>query len=262
MQDESTVRGLREIELWLSEADKRRHCSLPVTSAHFLKHFTTDSKHPSTTGTVRQALRLPSSLHSPDSVTYVSPGWEDLARSLPTLEEGDEQQFINIMLEELNSKFALQLDLSPITDWSCQSATDTPDESGTYIVLAGASHSSRLIDPLESAHLTVVDSTVAGFRITDSAVAAMAADLEEKLADLDPKNTVVLVQIFDNSIYQCKRENGDRTLPKKGRDGKYHAEGELCVVNRDTLRELFSAIQPILRVIRNFQSILLTPLPW
>jgi hypothetical protein len=72
---------------------------------------------------------------------------------------------------------------------------------------------------------------------------------------------VVLVQILDNSIYQCKRDNGDRTLPKKGRDGKYHAEGELCVVNRDTLRELFSTIQPILRVSRNFQCIMLTPLP-
>ncbi len=130
MQDKSTVRGLREIELWLSEADKRRHCSLPVTSAYFLKHFTRDSIHPTTTGTVSQALRLPSSLHSPDSVTYVSPGWEDLARSLPALEEGDEQLFLNIMLEELNSKFALQLNLSPITDWSCQTATDTQAENG------------------------------------------------------------------------------------------------------------------------------------
>jgi hypothetical protein len=58
-----------------------------------------------------------------------------------------------------------------------------------------------------------------------------------------------------------RRCTANSTLPKKGRYGKYHAEGELCVVNRDTLRELFSAIQPILRAIRNFQSILLTPLP-
>ncbi len=73
-------------------------------------------------------------------------------------------------------------------------ASDTQIESGPCIVLAGGRHRSRLIDPLESAHLTVVDSTVAGFRITDNSVATMAADIKEKLAELDPKNTVVLVQ--------------------------------------------------------------------
>jgi lysophospholipase L1-like esterase len=261
VQDESTVRGLREIEHWLAEVDKRRHCSLPETSAYFIEHFTHNSIHPSRSGMTRMALKLPSSLHSPDSVTFVSPGWEDLSRSLPTLVEGDEQSFLEVMLEELNVKFALQLDLCPITDWSGQYAADPHAESGTCILLAGSSHSSRLIDPLESTHLTVVDSTVSGFRITESSVSAMAADIEEKLRELDPANTVVLVQLLDNSIYQCKLANGDRTLPKRGRDGNYHAEGELSVVNRDTLRELFSSLQPVFKAAKNFPCILLSPLP-
>jgi hypothetical protein len=101
------------------------------------------------------------------------------------------------MLEELNAKFTPQLDPSLIRDWSCQYTSDTQIESGPCINLAGGSHSSRLIDPLESAHLAVVDSTVAGFRIMDNSV---AVDIEEKLAELDSKNTVVLVQLLDNSI--------------------------------------------------------------
>jgi hypothetical protein len=261
VQDEHTVRGLREIELWLAEVDNRRHCSLPATSANFIKHYTSDSEHPSRSGMARLALKLPSSLHSPDSVTFVSPGWEDLSRSLPTLVEGDKQSFLEVMLEELNLKFALQLAPSPITDCSGQTATDPQAEMGPCILLAGSSHSSRLIDPLEYAHLTVVDSTVAGFRITDSSVTAMASDIEEKLVELDPANTVVLVHLLDNSIYQCKHDNGDRTLPKRGRDGNYHAEGELSIVNRDTLRELFSSLQPIFKADKNFQCILLSPLP-
>jgi hypothetical protein len=231
VQDENTVRGLRDIELWLAEVDKSRHCSLPATSDHFIRHFTHNSANPSISGTARLALKLPSSLHSLD------------------------------MLEELNVKFALQLDPSPITDWSSQSATDPQTESGLCILLAGSSHSSRLIDPLESAHLTVVDSTVPGFRITESSVSAMASDMEEKLSELDPANTVVLVQLLDNSVYQCKHSNGDRSLPKRGRDGNYHAEGELSVVNRDTLRELFSSLQPVFSAAKNFKCILLSPLP-
>jgi hypothetical protein len=87
----------------------------------------------------------------------------------------------------------------------------------------------------------------------------MASDVEENLAKLDP--AVVLVQLLDNSIYQCKHESGDRTLPKRGQDSKYHAEGEMCIVNRDTLRELFSSLQPIFKAAKNFQCILLNPLP-
>ncbi len=78
--------------------------------------------------------------------------------------------------------------------------TDNQHENLQCIVLAGSSHSSRLIDPLESANFTVVDSTMAGFRITENSVAEMTADIEEKIAELDPSNTVVLIQLLDNSI--------------------------------------------------------------
>ncbi len=111
--------------------------------------------------------------------------------------------FMDVMLEEFNSKFALQLDLSLITNWSSQYDTDTQAENGPCIVLAGSNHSSRLIDSLESTCLTTVDSTVAGFLITDNSVAATAADVE-KLAKLDPASMVVLMQLLDNSIYLCK----------------------------------------------------------
>ncbi len=39
LMDEGTVRGLREIELWLAEVDKRRLCSLPRTSDYFIRQF-------------------------------------------------------------------------------------------------------------------------------------------------------------------------------------------------------------------------------
>jgi hypothetical protein len=121
LEDESTVRGLREVECWLAKVDKRRQYSLPQTSAHFTSTFlqTNDDTHTnSTSGNTRNALRMPSSLHSSDSCAFISPGWEDLPRSLPTLGEEDEQSFLNIMLNELNKKFALQLDVNPNVDRS------------------------------------------------------------------------------------------------------------------------------------------------
>ncbi len=56
-----------------------------------------------------------------------------------------------------------------------------------------------LIDHLESARLTVVDSTILGFPITESPVANMAGDVEEKMNDLDPSKSIIVVQLLDNS---------------------------------------------------------------
>ncbi len=158
-------------------------------------------------------------------------------------------------------KFALQLDTCPITDRSCQTATDNPDEGRFGVVLARSSHAVRLIDPLESANLRVVDSTVSGFCITEQSVADITADLAGKVADLDPSKNIVLVQLLDNSCFECRTPEGDRILPKRGRDGKY-VEGRLRMIGKDTLREHFLTLQPQFKVVKNFKVIvLLTPMP-
>jgi hypothetical protein len=258
--DDSTVRGLREIEYWLAEVDRRRLGSLPDTSDYFIKHFLITKTEHTSNNKQRQALKLPTSLHSSDSGIFVSPGWEDLPGSLPALGEGDERAFLHVMLSELNNKFALQLDTCPIKDRSSQLGTDNTNECRFGIVLAGSSHSVRLIDPLESTNLRVVDSTIPGFRVTDQSVAEMATELAEKVLDLDPNDNVIVIQLLDNSSNECKTTNGDRVLPKRGRDGKFHAVGELGVIGKDTLREHFMAMQPIFRAIKGFKLVL-TPLP-
>jgi hypothetical protein len=56
-----------------------------------------------------------------------------------------------------------------------------------------------LIDHLESARLMVVQSTILGFPITESPVANMAADVEEKMNNLDPSKSIIVVKLLDNS---------------------------------------------------------------
>jgi hypothetical protein len=156
-------------------------CScIPDTSDYFIKQFLTTKTGHTSNNNQRQALKLPSSLHSSDSGIFLSPGWEDLPGSLPALGEGDERAFLHVMLSELNNKFALLLDTCPITDRSSQLGTDNTDECRFGIVLAGSSHSVRLIDPLESTNLRVVDSTIPGFRVTEQSVAEMATDLARR----------------------------------------------------------------------------------
>jgi hypothetical protein len=120
--------------------------------------------------------------------------------------------FLAGKLEELNSKLALQLDTSPVTNRFGQISTDKPAEEGITVFLAGSSYSSRLIDNFKSATCIIWDSKGAGLRITESAVTAKADNLEEKMADLNPASIFVLVQLFDNSIYECELLNEGRVL--------------------------------------------------
>jgi hypothetical protein len=100
-----------------------------------------------------------------------------------------------------------------------------------------------------------------GFRITEQSIAELSADLAERVADLDPENTVVLIQLLDNSVFECLTEQGDKVLPKRGGDGKFHAPGYLKVIGKDSLRDLFMIMQPVFKVLKNFSAIILSPLP-
>jgi hypothetical protein len=139
----------------------------------------------------------------------------------------------------------------------------TPDEVRRFdgILLAGASHSVRLIDHLESANLTVVDSTVPGFRVSERSVSEMTADITEKLAKLDPAKAVIVIQLLDNVSYECRNEHGDRLLPRKGSDGRYHAPGELSVIAKNSLREYFMMMQLIFKACKDYKVICVSPLP-
>ncbi len=277
LQDHSCIRALREIETWLAEADKRRQHTLHDTAKTFTENFLTrtiQSTQPSTstntsmsngTGTTEQAYRtgieLPASLHSLAKVTIHCMGWSDLPAGLPVLSEGEELKFLSSLLVELNEKFALQLDTSPCTDRSAFSAADSETESDIVIALAGSSHSSRLAAPLTDTYLKVVDVSVPGFRISESTVAQMAEELTSAIADLDDSRTVVLIQPFDNSIFYSCKVHGEKILTRKGKDGKYHVEGELKLISKEDMKEIFLLILPLIKAAKGKRIIIMGPLP-
>ncbi len=270
LDDETLIRSMLEIELWLSDCDKRRIHSLPSTSEHFISEWLRSNKehtdtptHSSTsyaTDTHPHPLRLPHSLHSLEKGTFVSPGWEDMATSLPTLQEEEEKK-LGIMLEELNEKFALQLDLEPSMDRSSQSASDYRESNSISMILAGSSHSARTLDSIDRDSINLLDAAVPGFRINPNNVAKMASEVCDLAEGTDPKNTVVVIQVLDNSTFYCGKDFGEMSLPKKGKDNRYHEDGELKYMKKQLLRELFTQILELVKAARDCQVVITLPLP-
>ena len=119
------------------------------------------------------------------------------------------------MKSYINYKFALQLDPDPTTDRYSQEASGKHDHSDMLnVAFAGGSHSSRMLDKISDPNFKLLDCTVPGFRLTERSVAEMAKDIKEIASELHAKGTVIVMQLFDNSIYYGSREEGEMLLQK------------------------------------------------
>jgi hypothetical protein len=72
---------------------------------------------------------------------------------------------------------------------------------------------------------------------------------------------LVSIQLLGSSVSECLTVERDCVLPNRGDGGKYHAEGELKVIHKDSLRELFMKMLPVFKAIKGFRGIILSPLP-
>ncbi len=76
-------------------------------------------------------------------------------------------------------------------------------------------------------------------------VELMTDELTAAIADLDDSRTVVLIQPFDNSIFYSCKAHGEKILTRKGKDGKFHVEGELKLISKEDMKEIFLLILPL-----------------
>jgi hypothetical protein len=74
------------------------------------------------------------------------------------------------------------------------------------------------------------------------------------------EDAVVVLQLFDNSVYLVGREGGIKRLPAKDRSGKYHVDGTLTVADKPTVKELTNILAPLLKVLGGSKKLLLTPM--
>ena len=151
IMDQVSIRALMELEAWLDMADTRRAHSMVVTSKYFVNHIllTGEGAGCSSISTAGIPLRLPASIYSKEKSAFVGLGWPKLATSLDATTETSKRNFLKVMLEELNSEFALQLDTEPVLD----PLVHTPEVSTSHTaVFVGGSHASRLAEAARSTY--------------------------------------------------------------------------------------------------------------
>jgi hypothetical protein len=86
-----------------------------------------------------------------------------------------------------------------------------------------------------------------GFCITENSVAEITGLIEDLGRDLQLSDCTVILQLYDNSVYQVGGPGGVRHLPTCDRQGRYHIDGTLQVADKSAIKEMTALLSPLSR---------------
>jgi hypothetical protein len=191
------------------------------------------------------------------------PAYFGVPKNTEPISETDEKHIVEMLAQVLNSTFMtdLALEISTVRDGAGFDGGNSDTAlTGKRFVLVGASHTARLACALEDSGAMVIDLSVPGWRAASENVALAISELNSVLEEDYSGETFVIYQLYAISSYLVCSPDGERTLPVKLGDGKYHVPGRLVFVDRAGFRDLFTITLPLLRAGKNHTKILLTPI--
>ncbi len=128
------------------------------------------------------------------------------------------------------------------------------------IILIGASHLNRVADRLNNDKWNVINLCKPGLRISDDSVALLTREISELGKSVQLENSTVILQLFDNSVYQVGGPGGVRHLPDPDNCGRYHIDGTLQVADKAAIKEMTASLHPLIKALGQARKAFLSPL--
>ena len=169
--------------------------------------------------------------------------------------ESQEKRVVTAIIEELQSNLAMDLDSSPIFDRNPGPIQDAGDDC--YLVV-GSSNARRLSEALKRKMLSTGYVFSSNWRATKKSVSDMAAHITKELESRP--YTAVIFHLLDNNIYFELGEDGSKSLPKKGPDGKYHVLGDLAIADKDGQYAILKLCEPLWEAAKGKSMVIISPM--
>ena len=172
-----------------------------------------------------------------------------------------ERDIMTSLLKELNSNVntALDLNFSTSRDIGSSGDTEAAPTVNDNIIAIGISHLTPTVMSMRALGETINCMASPYWRLTDENVEASAAALAETVKE--NTTATIIYQLFNSSVFFLSSALGEQALPKRGEDGKFHADGELVLADWQAFKKIFYVCIPLLRAGENNKKITLSPLP-
>jgi hypothetical protein len=201
--------------------------------------------------------RLPDSLRSYATRSWVSPGGTTLYNEVPPVSTDLEKRIVTGLLKDLNGLYDLGLGTNPAL---ARKMSSGKPKAKPNLLIIGGSNAGRTADEFEERGYTVTRICSPGWKPTSQAVQDILPKVTEALSHLE-EDDVILIQALDNAAYYSQTEDGGDVPIRRCADNKYHVEGNLGLASKERQQKLFSIIEPLLRLLDKRRVILVTPMP-
>jgi hypothetical protein len=252
----TAIRALAEIGQWV-QCTSVGIDEISATRKAFASSLRTNTSTPAQ----HCIIRLPATQTNSERVPFVVTGFDNLKTAVEPLGEDEEKSLLTLLLEELNSLYPVNLDTDVVCDRFMEDEVfDDSSMDRTDLVLIGASHLANISKHFDLEKWKVCDLTRPGMRVNKDTVEAIVAAVTGTAAAVDWTTAVVVLQLFDNSVYLVGTPGGEKHLPRRDRHGAYHIDGDLTVADKSAVKNLVTMLMPLFKVLESSRKIVLTPL--
>jgi hypothetical protein len=245
----ATLRAVVEAEHWAERLEGGAGILLAKTRGEVVRMIAKHGK-----GVVKDAEEkvdcLLMKVGGYEKVRVRSAVWKNMPeRMLPLTEEG-ERVIIESLVGELKDNFGVRI--SRCLQFSRAGTVEQPVHK--YAVIGG-SNADRIGDVLKDMKKDVVKITKSGWRPSKQGV----LEILELMGKVDLTDRVVIIYGMDNGTFYAEDEDGDRALPKPGKDGIFHVKGKVEVATEKQVKGLVYNCGKILEILVENNKILVTP---
>jgi hypothetical protein len=198
-----------------------------------------------------EAYVVPKGVATKDKIRYTSVGWANSPEYVAPLSEDSEKIILTSLMLELRENFGVK-----ISSNLNMSRNRTGGRNARRYLMVGGSNAGRLGDVLEAMGRKVDKACIKGWRPTKTGVKEMVEQLGKK----DISDSVVIFMGLDNGLYYGEDEDGERTLPKKDKEGKYHVEGQVQLAGCKHARCLMNNCSPLWEILAEVRKVIGGPL--
>ena len=97
------------------------------------------------------------------------------------------------------------------------------------LIIGGGSHASKLAEAIGHSYPDVLDLSLCGWQLSERSADDLASDIADAIPKDDQSGVVVVLELFDSTIYKGSVKGNRANHTPFRIDGTYHVEGALGV---------------------------------
>ena len=201
-------------------------------------------------------VRLPKSCTSlePSLVWSVGSNSRLPNRTGPISEE-QEKKIVVALIYELQLKLALDLDTAPILDRNPGLRKVVGTES---FLVVGSSNARRLNEALTGCGIDTGYVFANNWRATRKSVEDLAGHIKVEMSNRS--YSTVVFHLLDNNYYFAQSEDGGRQPARKGKDGRFHFDGDLVLADKDGQYAILKLCEPLWEAAKGKKMVIVGPM--